>query len=1248
MTHKKRRKSITLNKEKRKNSSYNQRKKKEDIENTSQSKKENISQLKKENNTISVIKEDEISLIIQLTKTLTHEIRNKEEECLSIYIDSISFFNFKSYKGLHKISMLDKRFNVIVGPNGSGKSNIIDGIQFLFGYTAKKMRHLTIGNLVNDLSKTDSYVEMIIKGEITINIYEEFKELNNNNNEIILKRTVNKSGKSIYYINNIIVTNKIMIKFLMKLGIDTKTNRFLILQGEIENIGLLKPKSDQIFKPNYKPFIIDISIEEEVIKIMNEEIEFNNNFGLLEYFEQIIGTLNFNLKIQKLKEISIYLNEKLESEKPTYFYNKKEYEKLIKEIEKEKELQKDYYLFINKVKRYKYLKEKIEEEIKEKNHKEILKIKKENEKENNLIEKENNLIKKILKEFNELKEEEILIKENIKKGNSFINKIESSFNNLNEKKIEINNLEDLSKKELKNEEKELKNKEEGINKINSKLKIIKLEKNKEEELKKEELKEEIKKTNNKISNKINEEKELEEVINLIKKEEEKLILLNNSINNFNLKDNKSKYKEIINNSIDFNKIEETTNKIINDILIKKNILKETELEYQTIKSTLNSNSILKLLINIKGVHGMVVDLIKVPTPFKNAFISSCRGLLNNIVVDSKAVANECIKILKMNNKRCTFLVLKEFKEFEAKPIYINSEDKDLKFFELTNKYHKQGINYLMPLYYYIHCNSIYYSLFKSFINTYLCPDSLLKYIAFKKNLRAVNQDGMVIERSGVMYKYLNSNCKTFNNECGIRNCYCGSNKNNNSIEERRNLKEIEKELNNKEEEINYLKEIEIYLNKIKEKEIIKKRINELNKNILLKESINKIKEEIKNYKNELNNLKIELMKYQTPFEKNIKLKYEVENQIIKLKEKIKRDNLNLNNKKRQKEDLEISLFEEINEYSKINKLNFKDLKIEEIKKKTNEFLINLIHKETEAIEKIETLKIRIKNLKNNLTKLFNNQFEREKEIERLKQLGLELKNQEIDYSCLNSNSNNNSNNKIEDSYENNNNNDMLEKIKILESKCEELRFLSEKYLKNNSNKKLISIPTPNFNFIEISNSQIEIFLKFINKFEKLEEIQRDLNYLIETLKNLRRKLFQKEFEIIKQKFKLIYRTLTFGGNAEIELLNYLDPFDGLQLSVMPLKKTWTSVRNLSGGERTLTSLALLFAIQYSKPSPFYFLDEIDAALDYRNVSVIANFLIMEKAQFIIISLRNDMVEKAKQLIGVCKTKTESQIICLTV
>lgn len=108
------------------------------------------------------------------------------------------------------------------------------------------------------------------------------------------------------------------------------------------------------------------------------------------------------------------------------------------------------------------------------------------------------------------------------------------------------------------------------------------------------------------------------------------------------------------------------------------------------------------------------------------------------------------------------------------------------------------------------------------------------------------------------------------------------------------------------------------------------------------------------------------------------------------------------------------------------------------------------------------------------------------------------------------------------------------------------------------------------------------------------------------LRRLRLEGFMEGFSTISLRLKEMYQMITMGGNAELELVDSLDPFsEGILFSVMPPKKSWKNISNLSGGEKTLSSLALVFALHHFKPTPLYVMDEIDAALDFRNVSTLS-------------------------------------------
>ena len=87
---------------------------------------------------------------------------------------------------------------------------------------------------------------------------------------------------------------------------------------------------------------------------------------------------------------------------------------------------------------------------------------------------------------------------------------------------------------------------------------------------------------------------------------------------------------------------------------------------------------------------------------------------------------------------------------------------------------------------------------------------------------------------------------------------------------------------------------------------------------------------------------------------------------------------------------------------------------------------------------------------------------------------------------------------------------------------------------------------------------------------------------------------------------------------------------------------------LSAGEKTISSLALIFALHHYKPSPLYCMDEIDAALDYKNVEIVGRYIKdrAKNSQFIVISLRNNMFELAEQVEGIYKTNDKTSVVDL--
>jgi structural maintenance of chromosome 4 len=183
--------------------------------------------------------------------------------------------NFKSYAGEQRVGPFHKCFSSVVGPNGSGKSNVIDAMLFVFGRRAKQLRF----NKVSELIHNSASHRNLDRACVTVHFQEIFDTpaggaaapaANTGEGDtytvvegsgFTVARTATRSNGSDYYVNGRKCAVKEVAALLKSKGIDLDNNRFLILQGEVEQISLMKPRGEQ-----------------------------PGDTGLLEYLEDIIGT----------------------------------------------------------------------------------------------------------------------------------------------------------------------------------------------------------------------------------------------------------------------------------------------------------------------------------------------------------------------------------------------------------------------------------------------------------------------------------------------------------------------------------------------------------------------------------------------------------------------------------------------------------------------------------------------------------------------------------------------------------------------------------------------------------------------------------------------------------------------------------------------------------------------------------------------------------------------------------------------
>lgn len=177
----------------------------------------------------------------------------------------------------------------------------------------------------------------------------------------------------------------------------------------------------------------------------------------------------------------------------------------------------------------------------------------------------------------------------------------------------------------------------------------------------------------------------------------------------------------------------------------------------------------------------------------------------------------------------------------------------------------------------------------------------------------------------------------------------------------------------------------------------------------------------------------------------------------------------------------------------------------------------------------------------------------------------------------------------------------------------------------------------NVNAIEDFKNLSERYDFLKNQHDDLVEAEATLVQIIEELDAAMRKQFAASFEEIAREFNTVFKELFGGGKGTLELMEDEDILEaGIKIIAQPPGKKLQNMMQLSGGEKALTAISLLFAIQNLKPSPFCLLDEIEAALDDSNVDRFAQYLhkLTKNTQFIVITHRRGTMTAADRLYGI--------------
>ncbi|XP_077609892.1 structural maintenance of chromosomes protein 4 [Crocuta crocuta] len=1148
--------------------------------------------------------------------------------------------NFKSYAGEKILGPFHKRFSCIIGPNGSGKSNVIDSMLFVFGYRAQKIRSKKLSVLIHNSDEHKDIQSCTVEVHFQKIIDKEgddYEVIPNSN--FYVSRTAYRDNTSVYHISGKKTTFKDVGNLLRSHGIDLDHNRFLILQGEVEQIAMMKPKGQT-----------------------------EHDEGMLEYLEDIIGCgrLNEPIKIlcrrveilnehrgEKLNRVKLVEKEKdaLEGEKNIAI----EFLTLENEIFRKKNHVCQYYIYDlqKRIAEMETQKEKINEDTKEINEKSNIlsnemKAKSKAVKD---VEKKLNKITKFIEEnkekFTQLDLEDVQVREKLKHASSKAKKLEKQLQKDKEKVEEFKSVPAKSEKIITETttrnnalEKEKEKEEEKLKEVMDNLKQETQGLQKEKESREKELMGFSKSVNEARSKMDVAQSELDiylsrhnTAVSQLSKAKEALTAASET-----LKERKTAIRDIEaklpQSEQELKEKEKELQKLTQEELKLKNLVRDLFQKVEEAKSSVAINrsrgKVLDAIIQekksgrIPGIYGRLGDLGAIDEKYDVA-ISSCCHALDYIVVDSIDTAQECVNFLKRQNIGvATFIGLDKIRE------------------------------------------AFYFALRDTLVADNLDQATRVAYQKDRR-WRVVTLQGQIIEQSGtmtgggsrVMKGRMGSSVVVEISEEEVNRMELQLQKDSQKavqIQEQKvqleeavvKLRHNEREMKNTLEKftasIQRLSEQEEYLNvQVKELEANvlatapdkkKQKLLEENVSIFKKEydsvaeKAGKVEAEVKRLHNiivEINNHKLKAQ--QDKLDKINKQLDECASAVTKAQVAIKTADRNL----KKAQDSVFRTEKEIKDTEKevddlAAELKSLEDKAAEVVKNTNA-----------AEESLPEIQKEHRNLLQELKVIQENEHALQKDA-----LSIKLKLEQIDGHIAEHNS------KIKYWQKE------ISKISlhpIEDNPLEEIAVLSPQDLEAIKNPDSITNQIalleaqchemkPNLGAIAEYKKKEELYLQRVAELDKITCERDHFRQAYEDLRKQRLNEFMAGFYIITNKLKENYQMLTLGGDAELELVDSLDPFsEGIMFSVRPPKKSWKKIFNLSGGEKTLSSLALVFALHHYKPTPLYFMDEIDAALDFKNVSIVA-FYIYEQtknAQFIIISLRNNMFEISDRLIGIYKT-----------
>ncbi|XP_048136276.1 structural maintenance of chromosomes protein 1 [Rhodamnia argentea] len=1200
-------------------------------------------------------------------------------------IHRLELENFKSYKG-HQVIGPFYDFTAIIGPNGAGKSNLMDAISFVLGVRTGQLRGAQLKDLIYAFD--DREKEQKGRRAFVRLVYQM-----GNGSELHFTRTITSSGGSEYRIDGKVVTWDEYKARLKSLGILVNARNFLVFQGDVESIASKNPKEltallEQIsgseeLKRDYEQLEAEKAVAEEksALAYQKKRTVVLERKQKKEQKEEAEKHIRLQDRLKKLKEEyclwQLYhiekdvtrTNEDLEAER-------KSREGVIHELENfEHEASK------KKKEQAKYLKEiaQCERKIAERRNKldksqpELLKLKEEMSRIRSKIESTRKDLERKRKERNKHANE---IKE-LQKG---IQDLTAKLDELREKGLDDGKKLQFNENEL---EQYFRIKEDAgmrTAKLRDEKEVLDRQQHADMEAQKnleENLQQLLNRENELDSQEEQMRSRLKRIMDSSARHKDDLAELNKELRALQDKSRKSRSK--------YENLKSRLSEVEDKLSESRADRHENE------RDTRLSQAVDALRRLFPGVHGRVTDLCK-PTQKKyNLAVTVAMGkFMDAVVVEDEQTGKECIKYLKEQRlPPQTFIPLQAVR---VKPII-----ERLRTLGGTSKLVFDVIQFDPALE-----KAVLYAVGNTLVCDNLDEAKVLSWSG--ERFKVVTTDGILLTKSGTMTGGTSGGMEARSKKWDDA--------------EIEGLKKLKEQYESELEELGSLREM-----RLKESELSGK-ISGLEKKMQyadiekqsIKDKLANLKQEKQNIRREIDCISPELKKLKDSIDKRSAEIRKLEKRINEIVDRIYKDfseSVGVKNI-REYEENQLKAAQEMAEErfsvsDQLAKLKYQleyekkrdmDSRIKELESSLNSLennLKNVQKKESEAKVAAEKTTSEINRLKEEVQEWKLKSDECEKDMQEWKK---RASNATTSLSKLN------------------------RMINSKESQIEQLISQKQEILEN-CELEHISLPTiadpmetesltegPVFDFSQLNRSLLQDKrpsdrekhetefkqkidglvseiertapnLRALDQYEALKEKEKVATEEFEAarkeekevadkynaVKQKRNELFMEAFNHISSVIDKIYKQLTrstthpLGGTAYLNLENEDDPFlHGIKYTAMPPTKRFRDMEQLSGGEKTVAALALLFSIHSYRPSPFFILDEVDAALDNLNVAKVAGYIRSKSCegsrlnqdadagcgfQSIVISLKDSFYDKAEALVGVYRDSERSCSSTLT-